>query len=225
MDGRIALIPGLTGRWQRWRGWIVGATALVLGGCYGALSIGEPATKLGTETNGLMHAMWAQFPELRASAIGMEESKSYKSMPIKPVESTVPFVSGHIWLKPGAGGLQCDRARDSYCLAFIVGDQVREHPGLLERIEATLRNICASIPVPLQPYAGEGWNRRNDVQRLRQWAGCDGATRESRTIVLYVVRNVDGLVVRDQLDRRNPPTPDPSWPQHVVEKRTFFVNE
>ncbi|MBI4754370.1 MAG: hypothetical protein HY778_02890 [Betaproteobacteria bacterium] len=211
-------------RKRRWRGWIpVAIAALSLGGCYGALMIGEPHTRLGTESIGLMHAMWALHPELRPSIVTMEEKKAYKDTPIKPVEGTVPFGVGHIWVKPSDGGLHCDRVQDPHCFPLIVGAEVYGHQGLLKRIESTIRDLCSAIPVPTQPYSGESFSRRNDTRRLREWAGCDGAARERRTIVLYVVRDVDGLVALGAADRRRMPAS--SWPQHVVEMRTLFINE
>ncbi|MBI4754369.1 MAG: hypothetical protein HY778_02885 [Betaproteobacteria bacterium] len=210
-------------RWRRWRAWICTAAAVGLSGCYGALMIGEPHPKLGTESGALVHAMYALMPELRGDAAGMEASRPYRNAPIKSLEGTVPFGVGHIWVKSGGGGLQCNRSKDPHCLPLIVGHQVYMYPRLLERIESTVRHLCFTIPVPQQAYPGESYARRSDTERLRQWGGCDGAPRERRTIVLYVVRELDALAALDAANRRH--IPSSSWPQHVVEKRTFFINE
>lgn len=220
---RSAVLPRAARNGKRWRGWLIGIIALNLSGCYGALMIGEPHAKLGTESNALVRAMIAQIPDLRPDIYSMESRKVYGSVPVKPLQGTVPFGVGHIRLSASEGGLHCDRKKDPYCLPLIVGSEVYDHAELLDRIKSTVQHICSTIPVPAQPYPGERYSRESDTRRLREWAGCDGAPRERRTIVLYVVRDLDALTESD--GRTWPKRPTSRWQSNVIEKRTFFINE
>jgi hypothetical protein len=188
------------------------ACCVSLPGCL-SFGIGEPNTGgLAGVVNSFMitEIQENRFVELRPTGFSFNWAKT-PAEASNPAADTVPFTGAYFRYEKMS---LCNQKADRSCLAFSIGVEVMQRPGLLERIVQVLSAPCAAYPEmegrpwpdparprahSMSPYYARWVPMNADTWRLRGFFGCDQPKRHHHEITLSIIKNLDRITLGPQV--------------------------